>query len=174
MKYKDYFNTVLLELAETEFKLKSADALRGALPPKPKDRPQHGSGESEMQDTLEPETDPSQFNPEGLPEEAIGSIVTQVAQQVREIANELNDFNSRLINPNDENSFLSRLASKEINAIPEFQEAAEVAAKQLAKAQPAIGAAITSLNTLVTMAENRKRDRQKADAQAAATSQAPY
>lgn len=160
MNYKNYFNSLLVE-----------QDLGGAPPPQ---RPQHPSGQAEMEDSLEAETDPNAFTPEGLPEEAIGSIVAQVSEQVKGIANELNEFNGRLINPNNPESFLSRLASKEIYAIPEFQEASEAAAKALSKAQPAIASAITELYKLVTMAENRKAERQAADAAASANKPAPY
>ena len=137
------------------------------------DRPRYDDQEEGIEafnNQVDPEVDPNGFETEGMPEE-VTSAVDATTQQVIEWADEIENFTKRLVDPQNPDALLTKLAS--VTTIPEYQTAAEAVAKHLRKAVSEIGGAKTELDVLASLSSTRRDARQAAD-RATAGPSGPY
>lgn len=166
--FKDRFNKILFQEAMSP----SGGGEQPTESPESKARPRYDS-EADMEEFnkgLDPETDPSEFDVEGLGDE-LESAVDKTTQQVIEWADEIESFTKRLLDPENPEALLTKLTS--VTDIPEYATAAEAVAKHLRKAISEIGSAKTELDVLASMAASRRNARKQADSMTAGPS-GPY
>jgi hypothetical protein len=158
--FKDRFNKILLQEAMSPSPSPESGEATG--PEQGQSRPRYDSSEdaSAFEAGLDPETDPSAYDVDGLGEE-LESAVDKTTQQVIEWADEIESFTKRLLDPENPEALLTKLTS--VTDIPEYATAAEAVAKHLRKAISEIGSAKTELDVLASMASSRRNLRQQAD-----------
>lgn len=162
--FSQRFNKILLAEASAPDEMQQG--------PERGQRPRYDSEEdvAEFVGSLDPETNPEDYNVEGLGEE-LSSAVDHTTQQVIEWADEIESFTKRLLDPENPEALLTKLTS--VTDIPEYSTAAEAVAKHLRKAISEIGSAKTELDVLASMASSRRNARQQKDNSTAGPS-GPY
>lgn len=156
--FKERFNKILLQEAMSP----SGRGGESEGNPSGGSRPRYDSREDleAFESGLDPDTDPSEYDVEGLGQE-LESAVDKTTQQVIQWADEIESFTKRLLDPENPEALLTKLTS--VTDIPEYSTAAEAVSKHLRKAISEIGAAKTELDVLASMAASRRNARQQAD-----------
>ena len=119
---------------------------------------------------VDPDIEASEYDVEGLGEE-VYSAVDDTTQQVIKWAEDIESFTKRMIDPENPDALLSKLAS--VSNVPEFATAAEGIAKHLKKAVSEIAGAKTELDVLASLSGTR-RDARKAGDAAVSGGSGPY
>lgn len=129
-----------------------------------------GGDTKSFKDSLSPDTDPEFADSDGMGDDFY-SQVDETSQQIIEWADDLKTFSDRLIDPNNPESLLKKLAS--VATIPEFSSAAESVSKHLKKCVESAGAARAELDVLATLAGTRRDARKAVDSSQSGAS-GPY
>lgn len=161
-KFRNVFTRVLLKEANGDLE----------SPESPEKRPRFDRNQDResFEGSLDSDTDPDFLDTEGLSQEAL-SKVDDTTEQIISWSDEIESFTNRLVDPQNPDALLTKLAS--VVEIPEFATAAEAVSKHLKKAVAEIRSAKTELDVLSSLAGSRRDQRRKQDSATAGAS-GPY
>lgn len=137
---------------------------------RPRPRFDDGEDRESFEGSLDPDTDPEFLDTDGLSQEAL-SKVDDTTDQIISWSDEIENFTNRLVDPQNPDALLTKLAS--VVEIPEFATAAEAVSKHLKKAVAEIRSAKTELDVLSSLAGSRRDQRRRQD-NATAGASGPY
>lgn len=143
----------------------------GEREPTPK-RPRYDDAEdiTAFNDSVDADVDAEEYDVDGLGDE-VYSAVDETTQEIIRWAEDIGQFTKKLIDPENPDALLSKLAS--VSNIPEFATAAETVSKHLTKAVSEIGQGKTALDALASLAASRRDARKSGDAEQSGAS-GPY
>jgi len=127
-------------------------------------------GEEEFEKTLDKDTDPKDLDVEGMPD--LPSVVDSLREELLKEAKRLEAIRKSLIDPEDENSLLSKIA--EMQKIPEFEPLYKPLSGDLTKVTTAIASIVARMDAVSTIAPHNRDKRKQEDAASASSPKHPY
>lgn len=127
-------------------------------------------GEKEFSDSLDKDTDPKDLEVDGMPD--LPSVVDSLRDELLKEAKRLEEIRATLINPEDENSLLSKIA--QMQKIPEFQALYKPLSNDLTKVAVALATIVARMDAVSTIAPHDRDKRKQEDAASASSPKHPY
>lgn len=128
------------------------------------------AGDAEFHKSLDKDTDPKDLDVEGMPD--LPSVVDSLRDELLREAKRLEAMRKSLIDPEDENSLLSKIA--EMQKIPEFEPLYKPLSNDLTKVTTAIASIVARMDAVTTIAPHNRDKRKQEDAASSTSPKHPY